>query len=243
MIILLAKPLLGATLVLPVEEIPRARITPEGYIVRTVAYDARVLFPSHDWTHIEGGYLVDPVTRAALTFGGRWFGHKPKTFLIWGYTVREHQWARELNLISDQDEKQSRFLKEWIERALRRQEIDLSDDLRIGYPILTADQKSAVFFPLSLSPADQAVNIKHQTIGSHRFASVELTTQSEIAGRTVRLNTTIYICGFRYWTRLDDWQFFTAMSHVPTDASPEDKERIRDLFLRTLPSVSIVAYE
>jgi len=233
---LLATPLLGATLVRPVEKIHPSDKTPEGVIVYTVISGARVLFPSHDWTHIRGD-LVEPNTRTSFTFKDRSFGRKYKEFFIWGFSVSEHQWARELNRIADQDEKQARFLREWIERALRRQEIEVSNSLSILYPDLTADQAAAVFYPIVLDPIDQPINIKSQTIDSFRFASVELSTRSEIAGRTVLLNTMIYVCGLKYDQEFDDWRFFTAMSHIPTETSAEQREQIRSLFMRTLPTL------
>lgn len=223
----------------PVEDISQAKRLNGGYLVREVVYDSRVIFPASDWKMMDRGHLLHPATGAAFRFAGRSFGRQFKSFFIWGYVSREHQWARALDEISDQDEKHARFLTEWLDRALRKREIDVFNRLGLAYTMLDRSEEQAMFFPLELSPASQTINVRHETIGSHRFAITSLSTRTENVDKPLMLDTEIYICGFHHHARMDDWLFFAAYSHIPTHLPQAQKETLRRLFLQTLATLTL----
>lgn len=223
----------------PVTDVSRNSRVNGGYLVREVIYGSRVAFAASDWKTMPRGYLLDPETGASFRFAGRAFGGKFRTFLIWGYTASEHQWARALNEISDHDEKQARFLREWVDRALRRLELDTFDNLGLAHTALYRGEDKAIFYPLALSPSHQRVNIRHETIGAYRFAITDLSTITEGSDTPLSLDTTIYIAGFRHRIRMDDWSFFGAYSHIPTHLPPDQKDKLRGLFRETLTTLSL----
>ncbi len=211
-----------------------------GHVITTVVYSVRVVFPASDWAlSAKRKYLVDPATGASLRFAGRTFGSRFKTFLIWGYTAAEHRWAEELNQVADEHERDARFLREWIERALRRGEIEPSDNLDLVHALLQADRSTVVLQPIKLDPSAQPIKIDRQTIGSYNFVYTDLKTSFQRDGRPVSLNTTIYITGFHYLPRLDSWEFFAAVSHIPLELPSEQQQAIRQLFFKTLSTLSL----
>lgn len=223
----------------PVNDISSEPRMEGGYLVREVIYGSRVIFAASDWKIMPRGYVLDPATGSSFRFAGRAFGSKFKTFFIWGYSVREHQWAKVLNEITDHDEKQARFLREWVDRALRNTELDVFDHLGISHTVARKSEEKAIFYPLVLAPPSQAVDIKHETIGAHRFTMTQLITKAEDAENPLFLETSIYVSGLRYDNRMGDWEFFGAYSHIPMNLPAAAKEDLRRLFLETLRTLSL----
>jgi hypothetical protein len=217
--------------------------TEEGHVLTDIVYSVRAVFPASGWGLSQKyKYLVDPITGASLRFAGWTFGRRFKTFFIWGYTAAEHRWAEELNQITDENERDARFLREWIERALRRGEIEPSDNLDLVYPVLQAHQISMALEQIRLDPPSQAISIARESVGSYDFVYTNIKTSFQRNGRPILLNTTIYLTGFHYITRLDSWEFFAAVSHVPTELPPEQQQRIRVLFFKTLSTLSLTPF-
>ncbi len=223
----------------PASEVSQAKKIDGGYLVRDVIYDSRVIFPASDWKIIDRGHLLHPRTGASFRFAGRAFGQKFKTFFIWGYTSREHQWARALSEITDHDEKQELFLSEWVDRALGKGEIEVTDNLGLAHVILDRSESQGIFVPLVLTPREQTVSIRHETLGQHRFAITAVKTRTEGFDRPILLDTEIYISGFRYHSRMDDWLFFGSYYHVPSHLSASEKQKLQRLFLETLKTLSL----
>lgn len=213
--------------------------TPEtGIVLTNPSYGSRVVFSDSGWKQIGRVYLLDPRSGASFRFTGRTFGHDFKTFLLWGYRANEHRWAEKLEQIADEHKKQERFLREWIERALRNGEISPPNSLEIAYPVVTSE-KTADLQPIRLTQQNEDITISRQRIGSYDFFWTELLTSVKISGRTVPLNTTIYITGYHYIEWLDDWEFFAALSQVPTDVPAEQQQRLRQLFTDTVSTLSL----
>ena len=228
----------------PVRDISRSRRAEGGYLVRSVVDRAQVIFPASDWKFLEStspgaNYLIEPATGSCLRFHSISFGHQFKEFLLWGYTIRENQWAEELKRVVNDEERQVRFLQEWIKRALSQGEIDQTNNLAIVYPLLERNQSAAILYPLKLDPLQQSVNVNRQLIGSHRFVYAEIRTSSKTGNRQILFNSSIYISYLRYIPRLDSWQFFAAFSHIPIDLRPEQARAVQELFFRTLATLSI----
>src|SRR5881628_399057 len=116
-----------ATMTFPTTDVSSSQTTNGGYVIRSVVDSARVVFPASGWRLIErtypgGNYLMEPATGTSLRYYAIRFGSRHKEFLIWGYSVSEHQWVKKFDHVKNQDQKQAQFLSEWIERTLRRGE-------------------------------------------------------------------------------------------------------------------------
>jgi len=232
----------------PAQEFSFRRRRPGGYEIDSPMDKASVIFPAEGWKSIDrtfpgGGYVVDPATGTTFRFYSIRFGRRLREFLLWGWTTAEHHWAQQWQETNVSVRNQGEFLQEWLNRTLVRREISHPDELSIVVPTLGRDLASAQLCPLCLIDPNAPFRIQIQKIEGHDFSYVKLPTYVIVNDQRRYFESEVRIGYFRYIPKFEQWQFYVAFSHIPSDLSPERKTEMRELFMKTLRSLSITFYK
>ena len=106
-------------------------------------------------------------------------------------------------------------------------------------PVLSADSLKSQLCPLHLGEQKLFASVQPEKVEGHNFSDLTVPTYIDYGGQRRQFETEVWLSYFRFVPKFEQWQFFVAFSHIPSNLSPDQKKDMRELFGKTLRSLSI----